>query len=135
MKPLAISLFAAIFLSLPLYAQNYIGLHKNEVVKRMPLEYKGFFFEKEVNIDDRGFLKYVNTIDEQTVLFMIDSQGFCTAVSRMYNTWLFDQVVSELNGKYQQVSNNKWLEVKDGKNYYLTLIKGEWFLTVNIRPH
>jgi len=137
MKPLAIIYLSAaiVLLSLSVSAQNYIGLHKDEIAKRMPQENKGFFFEKEVNVDDRGFLKYVNTLDEQTILFMIDTDGFCTAVSRMYNTWLYDQVVNELNSKYQQVSNNKWLEVKEGKNYDLTLIKGKWFLTLTIRPH
>lgn len=137
MKPLAIIFLSAaiVLLSLSVSAQNYIGLHKDEIAKRMPQEYKGFFFEKEVNVDDRGFLKYVNTLDEQTILFMIDTDGFCTAVSRMYNTWLYDQVVNELNSKYQQVSTNKWLEEKEGKNYDLTLIKGKWFLTLTIRPH
>ncbi|MBP7169067.1 MAG: hypothetical protein KBA42_02150 [Bacteroidales bacterium] len=126
---------AVAFLSLSVSAQNYISLHKDEIAKRMPQENKGFYFEKEVNVDDRGFLKYVNTLDEQTILFMIDTDGFCTAVSRMYNTWLYDQVVNELNSKYQQVSTNKWLEVKEGKSYDLTLIKGKWFLTLTIRPH
>jgi len=137
MKPLAIIFLsvAVAFLSLSVSAQNYIGLHKDEIAKRMPQENKGFYFEKEVNVDDRGFLKYVNTLDEQTILFMIDTDGFCTAVSRMYNTWLYDQVVNELNSKYQQVSTNKWLEVKEGKSYDLTLIKGKWFLTLTIRPH
>ncbi|MEJ5317117.1 MAG: hypothetical protein WBJ36_11530 [Tenuifilum sp.] len=137
MKPLAIIFLAVAiaFLSLTASAQNYIGLHKDEIAKRMPQENKGFYFEKEVNVDDRGFLKYVNTLDEQTILFMIDTDGFCTAVSRMYNTWLYDQVVNELNSKYQQVSTNKWLEVKEGKSYDLTLIKGKWFLTLTIRPH
>ncbi|MEY1638229.1 hypothetical protein [Tenuifilum osseticum] len=137
MKPLAIIFLsvAVAFLSLSASAQNYIGLHKDEIAKRMPQENKGFYFEKEVNVDDRSFLKYVNTLDEQTILFMIDTDGFCTAVSRMYNTWLYDQVVNELNSKYQQVSTNKWLEVKEGKSYDLTLIKGKWFLTLTIRPH
>lgn len=137
MKPLAIIFLAVAvaFLSLSASAQNYIGLHKDEIAKRMPQENKGFYFEKEVNVDDRGFLKYVNTLDEQTILFMIDTDGFCTAVSRMYNTWLYDQVVNELNSKYQQVSTNKWLEIKEGKSYDLTLIKGKWFLTLTIRPH
>ncbi len=137
MKPLAIIFLsvAIAFLSLSASAQNYIGLHKDEIAKRMPQENKGFYFEKEVNVDDRGFLKYVNTLDEQTILFMIDTDGFCTAVSRMYNTWLYDQVVNELNSKYQQVSTNKWLEVKEGRSYDLTLIKGKWFLTLTIRPH
>jgi len=137
MKPLAIIFLsvAVAFLSLSVSAQNYISLHKDEIAKRMPQENKGFYFEKEVNVDDRGFLKYVNTLDEQTILFMIDTDGFCTAVSRMYNTWLYDQVVNELNSKYQQVSTNKWLEIKEGKSYDLTLIKGKWFLTLTIRPH
>lgn len=135
MKPLVISLLtlALMLLSIGTNAQNYVGMHKDEIIKRVPHEFKGFFFEKEVNLDDRGFVKFVNTLDEQTILCMIDNDGVCTAVSRMYNTWLYDQVVNELNSKYQQVSKHKWLEVKGGKTYDLTLIQGKWFLTLTIR--
>jgi len=136
MKKLAISLLMPItlLLSLSLSAQNYIGIHKDEIVKRLSKEYKGFFYEKEVRVDDRGFIKFVNTLDEQTVLCMINSKGVCTAVSRMYNTWLYDKVVNELNSKFQPYGKNKWLEDINGRKFTYTLIKGKWFLTVTIRP-
>ncbi len=124
-----------VMLSVTSSSQNYIGFHKDEIAKRVPMEYKGFFFEKEINLNDRGFVKFVNTIDEQTLLFMFDTQGICTSASRMYNTWLYDQVYSELSKNFKQLSKNKWLDVKNGKSYEYTLIKGKWFLSVTIRPY
>ena len=114
--------------------QNYIGMHKDDIRKLTPKEYKGFGFEKEVENGDRSFIKFVNVIDEQTLLFMVDSKGICTSVSRMYNTWLYDQIQKELKKNYKKKSSDTWIERKDGKEYEIKLKRGEWFITVTTRP-
>lgn len=121
-------------IQLSTYGQNYIGIHKDDIKKLTPKEYKGFIFEKEVKNGDRSFIKFVNVIDEQTLLFMLNQEGICTSVSRMYNTWLYDQVVKELKKNYKKVGSDTWTEVKDGKEYEIKLKHGEWFITVTTRP-
>ncbi|MGD9976978.1 MAG: hypothetical protein AB7S54_03490 [Bacteroidales bacterium] len=113
--------------------QNYIGMHRNEIVRLTPKEYKGFVFDKEVKNADRSFIKFVNAIDEQTLLFMVNGKGICTSVSRMYNTWLYGQVYSDLEKNYIKVAANTWVEHKNGKEYEIKLKRGEWFITVTIR--
>ncbi|BDX39153.1 hypothetical protein CYCD_25080 [Tenuifilaceae bacterium CYCD] len=121
-------------IQLSTYGQNYIGIHKDDIKKLTSKEYKGFIFEKEVKNGDRSFIKFVNVIDEQTLLFMLNQEGICTSVSRMYNTWLYDQVVKELKENYKKVGSDTWTEVKDGKEYEIKLKHGEWFITVTTRP-
>ena len=121
-------------IQLTVQGQNYIGMHKDDIRKLTPKEHKGFVFEKEVENGDRSFIKFVNVIDEQTLLFMVDSKGICTSVSRMYNTWLYDQIQKELKKNYKKKGSDTWIESKDGKKYEIKLKNGEWFITVTTRP-
>jgi hypothetical protein len=114
--------------------QNYIDMHKDDIRKLTPKEHKGFVFEKEVENGDRSFIKFVNVIDEQTLLFMVDSKGICTSVSRMYNTWLYDQIHKDLKKNYRKKGSDTWIERKEGKEYEIKLKRGEWFITVTTRP-
>jgi len=109
-------------------------MHKDDIRKLTPKEYKGFVFEKEVENGDRSFIKFVNVIEEQTLLFMLNEKGICTSVSRMYNTWLYDQVQKELKKNYKKKGSDTWIESKDGKKYEIKLKNGEWFITVTTRP-
>ncbi|MGE0076486.1 MAG: hypothetical protein AB7S48_01350 [Bacteroidales bacterium] len=109
-------------------------MHKDNIRKLTPKEYKGFVFEKEVENGDRSFIKFVNVIDEQTLLFMVNQKGICTSVSRMYNTWLYDQIAKELKRDYEKIGSDLWKETKDGKEYEIKLKQGEWYITVITRP-
>lgn len=114
--------------------QNYIGLYKDEIRRKMPAEYSGFVFEKEVANGNRSFIKFVNTFEEQTFLCMLNKKGYCTSCSRMYNTWLYNQVKKELDQKFKPLNSNTWIETIRKKKFEVTLKKGEWFITVTTRP-
>lgn len=116
------------------FGQNYIGLHKDEIKEKIRLEHAGFVFSKEVYNEDKSFIKFENTFEEQTILFVLNAQGNCTSVSRMYNTWLFNKVKEDLNKKYGESKKLIWIEQKDDKNFEVELRKGEWFITVITRP-
>ena len=119
----------------PSDAQNFIGQHKDEIRKNASKYYPGFYFEKEVENGNKSFIKYVNTFEEQTLLFILNEQGVCTSTSRMYNTWLFTKVKSELNKKFEKKDSLIWLDYSDNKVYEIKLIKGEWFITVTTHPY
>ncbi len=114
-------------------SQNYIGLHKDEIREKVNKELKGFAFAKEIFNNDRSFIKFENTFEEQTLIFMLNAEGYCTSVSRMYNTWLFNRLRDDLTAKYGKSKNLKWIELIDGKKYEVELVKGEWFVTVVTR--
>ena len=113
--------------------QNFIGLHKDEIKTRVEHELSGFVFAKEIFNYDRSFIKFENTFEEQTLLFMLNAEGYCTSISRMYNTWMFNKLKQELIEKYGKDKDQKWAYKKDGKKYEIELVKGEWFVTVITR--
>ncbi len=113
--------------------QNFIGLHKDEIKTRVNTDLSGFVFAKEIFNYDRSFIKFENTFEEQTLLFMLNTEGYCTSVSRMYNTWMFNKLKQELIEKYGKDKDQKWAYKKDGKKYEIELVKGEWFVTVVTR--
>lgn len=116
-------------------SQNYIGIYKDDIRNNVKTSFPGFVFEKEVNNGNRSFLKFVNTFDEQTLLFILNDKGYCTSVSRMYNTWLFNQVKEDLSKRFKQVDSLTWMDSIDNKKFEIKLNKGEWFLTVITRPY
>jgi hypothetical protein len=135
MKILKLILLVAILIlpGLKAIGQNYINLHKDEIKERVRKELPGFHFSNEVFNNDRSFVKYENAFEEQTVIFMLNSKGYCISVMRMYNTWLFNRIKLELEHKYGKSKNLKWIELKDGQRYEIELVRGEWFITVVTR--
>jgi len=115
------------------FTQNFIGQHKQDIQKNVKQAYPGFYFEKEVENGKKSFLKYVNTLEEQTILFIIDEKGYCTSMARMYNTWLFSKIKKELDSKFKSTGSLSWLEQSNGRDYEIVLKKGKWFITVITR--
>lgn len=114
--------------------QNFIGLHKDSIKVLVPNDYPGFIFTKEVSNFDKSFIKFENTFEEQTLIFVLNEKGYCKYVSRMYNTWLFNKLKEDLDKKYGTSKNLIWVEKKDDKDFELELRKGKWFVTLMIRP-
>lgn len=111
-------------------AQNYIGLHKDEIRTRVKKELPGFYFAKEVESGDRSFIKFENTFEEQTLIFRLNQKGNCTSVSRMYNTWLEDKIRAQLDASYGKGTGNHWYFTSDGKRFEVVLKQSDWYLTV-----
>ncbi len=123
----------ASFIAISGFAQNFIGQNKQDIQKNIKQAYPGFYFEKEVENGKKSFLKYVNTLEEQTILFILDEKGFCTSMVRMYNTWLFSKIKKDLDTKCKSTGSLTWLDHSDGKDYEIVLKKGKWFITVITR--
>lgn len=112
------------------HGQNYIGVQKSQIFELVKQELNGFIFDNEVQNNYHHFIKFVNPIDEQTLIFVLDSYESCTSVLRMYNTWLYESIRKELKKNYTFVGPDTWIENKNGVKYKIALKKGEWFITV-----
>jgi hypothetical protein len=113
--------------------QNFIGLHKDIIREKVKKELPGFAFTKEVLNNNRSFIKFENGFEEQTLIFMLNSEGVCTSVSRMYNTWLYNRLKDDLLKKHGEGSNSIWYEEINGKTFEIELVKGQWFITIITR--
>lgn len=111
--------------------QCYIGTHKDMVHQFVPQEQRGFVFDTEVQVRQRSFIKFVDAAQEQTLLFVFNSEGLCTSVSRMYNTWLYDELHDELKRRYRYAGGDTWLD--DVHQMEIRLKRNEWFITVEMR--
>lgn len=126
---LLLVMFLSIF-AISGHAQNFIGQYKQEIKSKIKQTFPGFVFDKEVVNGKKSFLKYVNTYDEQTLLFILDEKGYCTSMARMYNSWLLDDLKKQLDSKYKKKGSLTWLDYSNGKVYEIKLKKGDWFITV-----
>lgn len=131
--PKILAILFVLVLALPAKGQNYIGLHKDEIFKIVPVELEGFVFDKEVENKSKSFIKFVNDDEEQTVLFVLNNKGVCTSVSRMYNLWMYERIRKDLKKKYTFDGANIWTTTKDGEEFEIELKRGQWFVTVVTR--
>jgi len=121
-------------ITLPLAGQNFIGYSKTQIRTMVRDSLPEFYFAKEVINGDRSFLKFENTMEEQTVLFILNRKGVCIGVNRMYNFGEKDAVEKELSLKYRKVSKSEWRFKQQGKEYAAILKEDEWFLKLIIKP-
>lgn len=124
-----------LLLLLPLYSlsQHFVNMHRDSIKLIAKDELPGFVFAKEVDNGNRSFIKYENPFEEQTLICMINDKGICTSVSRMYNTWMFNQLKDQLKTQYGQSQGLIWDFTQDDRKYEVELVKGEWYLTVITR--
>ena len=120
-------------ISLQVNAQNFIGLHKNEIVTLMKETQKEFKLNTGVVNKKYNYLKYEDKINEQTVLYFLDDNDYCTYVRLISDYANINSAIDELNNKYTRKNDNTWIYTDRGKKYIVYLEKEEWFFTINIK--
>ena len=120
----------ALILTLQVNAQNFIGLHKDEIARLMEETQRDFILNTGVINKTYNYLKYEDNINEQTLLYFLNEDDYCTCVRLMSDYSNFNDVKDSLNGKYTRKSDNTWTYKEKGEVYTVKLEKGEWFFTV-----
>lgn len=126
-------LLFALLLSLQVSAQNFIGMHKNEIVKVMKETQKDFRLNTDVVNKKYNYLKFEDRINEQTILYFLDEDDNCTYVRFMSDYSNYNSVLDSLNNKYARKNDNTWKYTDKGNVYMVCMEKGEWFFTINIK--
>ena len=67
------------------------------------------------------------------MLFVFDLNEICVSMSRMYNTWLYDKLLNNLNHSYLYLGSNTWIEDCNGQQFEIRLKRNEWYVTVVTR--
>ncbi|MBN2214239.1 MAG: hypothetical protein JW723_08340 [Bacteroidales bacterium] len=114
-------------------AQNYVGVHKDDIIRLMSEKHHNFKLNRDVINRRYNYLKYEDGISEQTILFFLSDDEYCTLVRWMSDYSNINDILYMLNKEYKRVGKNRWTYIKNGKNYIISLEEGEWFFTVNFR--
>jgi hypothetical protein len=118
-------------MSLQVSAQNFIGLHKDEIVTLMKLTQRDFKLNTDVVNEKYNYLKFEDKINEQTILYFLDQNDYCTYVRFISDYANYNSVIETLNSKYTRKNQNTWTYTDKGQKYIVSLEKEEWFFTVN----
>jgi hypothetical protein len=123
----------AFLLALRINGQNYIGLHKDEIVSLMDDNQSDFRLNKGVINKVYNYLKYEDKVNEQTLLFFLDKDDCCTCVRLMSDYANLRDVLDSLNSNFSRHSENEWVYRDQGETYTVSLKKEEWFFTVSTK--
>ncbi len=116
------------------HAQNYIGLHKDEV-KQLMRENNRNFHLNTTNVNNTyNYLKYEDNISEQTMLFFLSKGDTCKYVRLMSDYSNLNDVLNNLDSKYTKSDKDTWTYTDNGKKYIVKMDEGEWYFTVTTKP-
>jgi len=117
------------------HGQNFIGLNSAEITGLMKSVNPQFKLDKSTVNHSFKYLKYIDKITEQTVLFFMSDKDQCTYVRWMSDYSNLNDIIESLNRKYKMSDTNLWTYSDKGEEYSVTLVEDEWYFTVNFRKN
>lgn len=114
---------------IPLRSQNLIGLPKEVIYSELLKEYPTFVRDNTFVNHSYNYLKYIDKVDEQTLLIFLSDQNICTSTKLICDYSELNSIKLKLK-KYKQISKDKWMYSKNGKTYFIRLKREEWFFSL-----
>jgi hypothetical protein len=117
------------------YGQNFIGMSTLEIATQLKSTNPQFKLDKNAVNTTYKYLKYVDKISEQTILFFMSDKDKCTYVRWMADYSNLNDMISLLNANYKKIGPNNWTFTEKGEEFSVTLVEDEWYFTVNYRKN
>ena len=115
------------------FAQNFIGMHKDEIKQTMKETQKSLKLNTSTVNKHYNYLKYEDPINEITVFYFLSDQDECIQIRKIYDYSNINDVVAQLNDDYKEDGFNKWYYKDKGKKYDVILKEDDWFFTVTVK--
>jgi hypothetical protein len=115
------------------YGQNLIGYNDFEIRKFMKDKKSEMNFDKVIN-NKFIYLKYSDNYDNQTILFFLSPDSVCKNVRIICDKGLKAEKVNEFNKLYKKSGDNKWIDRRGGKDYYIEIKDEKWSTVILIEP-
>jgi hypothetical protein len=131
-KHIIITAFLLTF-SVGLSGQHFIGLHKSEISAALKEMNPQFKLDKNAVNHTYKYLKYVDKITEQTILFFLSENDTCTYVRWMADYSNLGDMTGMLNKNFRKSGANTWTYNVKGIGYTITLEEEEWYFTISFR--
>lgn len=137
MKKYARHIFTVLVLllaGLQVSGQHYIGLHSDRIATELKRQNPDFRLDNSAVNNTYHYLKFVDDVSEQTMLFFLSDKDVC-----MYVRWMSDyanltEITNLLNTEYKKAGEKRWTYSEGDKRFSVTLEEGEWYFTVNMNP-
>lgn len=115
------------------HAQNYIGMHKDQIIELMKENQQNCKLNTDVVNTHYNYLKFEDKISEITILYFLADNDKCTMIRKMCDYSNINDVLTELNSTYKSTGKNTWEYKDEGKTYSVILSEEDWFFTVTTR--
>jgi hypothetical protein len=119
----------------PVASQNFIGMNSPEIAESLKISYPQFKLDRNAVNPTYKYLKYVDKISEQTILFFLSDNNVCTYVRWMADYSNLNDIITMLNQKYRKSGVNIWTYTDKGENYTVKLKEEEWYFTITYRKN
>lgn len=124
---LSVALF---FFSICSYSQNLIGFKGKDVMKYMKANHHEMNYNKVIN-NKFSYLKYSDSMDNQTILFFLNSDSICRSVRVICDMSIKPLKVRELDKMFTKSDDNKWIDKHDGKTYIIDVMDSSWSCVIS----
>lgn len=128
-------LLVTCFATVRSFSQNFIGMDPERIAVMLKSEYPQFKLDKNAVNHSYRYLKYVDKISEQTILFFLSDNNRCTYIRWMSDYSNLNDMIGSLNRKYKKSGENSWTYADKSGNYSVQLEEEEWYFTVSIRKN
>jgi hypothetical protein len=118
-----------------LNGQNFIGMSKSAIPEVLKTRHPEFKPDKGAVNHSYNYLKFVDKVSEQTLLFFLSDKDVCTYVRWISDYSNLSDMTTMLNKNYHKSGVNSWTYTDKGDDYTVTLVEGEWYFTVSFRKN
>jgi hypothetical protein len=115
--------------------QNFIGMPKSAIPAALKTLHPEFKLDKSAVNHAYNYLKFVDKVSEQTLLFFLSEKEICTYVRWISDYSNLSDMTAMLNHNYHKSGANLWTYTDKGDDYSVTLTEGEWYFTVSFRKN
>jgi hypothetical protein len=115
------------------FGQNLIGYNDMEIKKYMQENHKEMNFNNVTNTRYK-YLKYTDNYDMQTLLFFLDPNSICYSMRLICDSSIKEEKVKEFNSIYKISGENKWIDTRNGQDYFVEISDERWSCVINIVP-
>jgi len=130
------SIFFCLFMVLiTVNGQNFIGMAKSEIPAALKTSFPQFKPDKGTTNHAFNYLKFVDKISEQTLLFFLSDRDICTYVRWISDYSNLSDMTAMLNKNYHKAGAGTWIYTDKGEDYTVKLDEGEWYFTVSFRKN
>jgi hypothetical protein len=122
---------ALIITSVFTYGQNLIGYKSREIQTFMKENRQDMNSETVAN-SSFNYLRYSDNNDNVTLIFFLNNDSICSNIKMICDKSIKAEKLKEFNSLYKPNGANKWIDIRDGKNFTIEIREEKWSFDVII---